>query len=71
MGYMFATAECINCSGLFMFNPERVPSVVVNGRREPICRACVDYINPLREARGLLRIHVLPGAYETCNESDL
>jgi hypothetical protein len=64
MGYMLCMGECIRCKKLFTFNPDRVPSVVVNGHREPICRECVEYANPIREQRGLEPIRILPGAYE-------
>lgn len=64
MGWMAAIGECCVCHGMFSFNPERVPSAVVNGRREPICRACVERANPLRKAKGLPEIPILPGAYE-------
>jgi hypothetical protein len=64
MGYMFCTAACINCKRLFTFNPNTVPSVNVNGSRQPICRPCVEWANPQRVAKGLEPIRVLPGAYE-------
>jgi hypothetical protein len=64
MGFMLCTGQCCVCRGLFSFNPSRVPSAVVNGKREPICRACVERANPLREERGLPKINILPGAYE-------
>ena len=64
MAFMFCTANCINCKRLFTFNPDLVPSVSVNGSKEPICRSCVEWANPLREAKGLPKIQVMPGAYE-------
>lgn len=64
MGFMFVLAECVRCHRMFTFNAERVPSVVVNGRREPICKDCVEWANPERVKRGLAPIAVLPGAYE-------
>lgn len=65
MGYMFCTGECVRCRQLFTFNPERVPSVVVNGTREPLCKTCVEWANPQRIAKGLEPIKVLPGAYNS------
>ena len=70
-GYYFATAACVNCGHLFTFNPDLVPSVRVNGVREPICKACVDYANPVRVKNGLEPIRVLPGAYEPAQEGGL
>jgi hypothetical protein len=64
-GAMFATGPCIGCGVIFTFNPELVPSSsAVTGKREPICRACVERINPRRIANGLEPIQPLPGAYE-------
>jgi hypothetical protein len=64
MAYMTCMAPCINCRQIFNFNPDRVPSIRVNGNREPICLACVEAANPQRLANGLEPIRVLPGAYE-------
>lgn len=64
MAWMSYIGLCINCKQPFSFNPDRVPSVIVNGTREPLCRACVEWANPVRIAKGLEPIHVLPGAYE-------
>lgn len=65
MGYMFAMSGCFGCGRLFSFNPELVPSVMVKGRREPICQECVDRANPVRIKNGLEPISVLPGAYDS------
>ena len=72
MGFMYATAPCFGCGNLFSFAPDLVPSIRVNaqnqpdpnGRREPICEACVERVNPRRVANGLEPIVVRPGAYE-------
>jgi hypothetical protein len=68
VGYMWAMGDCIGCGRLFTFNPERVPSLTVNGTREPICEACVTRVNPKRIANGLAPIVPLPGAYEPQDE---
>ncbi len=68
MGYYFATGHCYACGRLFTFNPELVPSVRVQGVREPVCLPCVTAANPHREANGLDPIHPLPGAYEPAPE---
>lgn len=65
MGYMFATSACIGCGALFCYNPERVPSVVIRGSKEPICASCVERVNPKRVANGLEPIRPLPGAYDS------
>ena len=64
MGYMTAMGGCYGCKQLFSFNPERVPSITVNGSKEPICAECVKRVNPLRAANGLPPIVPLPGAYQ-------
>lgn len=64
MAYMFIVGHCIRCRKPFTFNHLRVPSVVVAGQREPLCAECVAWANPLRVAKGLEPIAVLPGAYD-------
>ena len=72
MGYMMVIGECFGCHRLFTYNAERVPSIRVNaerkpdpnGKREPICKTCVDIANPKRVANGLDPIYVPEGAYE-------
>ena len=71
MGYVFALSACYGCGGLFAYDPAKVPSVVVNGTREPICQECVRAANPRRIANGLAPIVALPGAYDPCRESEL
>ena len=71
MGYLFALSPCYGCGGLFTYHPLRMPSIVVNGSREPICERCVEAVNPQRISRGLEPIVVLPGAYDACDEGAL
>jgi len=71
MGYVQAMSECYGCKRLFSYNPVRVPSLIVNGTREPICLDCVERVNPQRIANGLEPIVPLPGAYEACEEGEL
>jgi hypothetical protein len=71
MGYLLATSACIGCGRVFLFNPHKVPSSsAVTGKREPICQACVDLLNPIRRKAGLSPIVVLPGAYEPASEDE-
>lgn len=63
-GYMFVLGECFGCGKLFTFNAEWVPSIPINGVREPICRECVERANPQRIQNGLEPIRVHPDAYE-------
>lgn len=71
MGYVFATSACYGCKNLFSYNPVKVPSIRVNGSREPICRSCVEAVNPVRKEKGLEPIVPLPGAYEAAEEGEL
>jgi len=70
MGYMLVMSACVGCKRVFSYHPHRVPSLTVNGTREPICQACVDRVNPKRIANGLEPIVPLPGAYEPCDEGE-
>ena len=71
MGYAYCTSACIGCGRIFSYNPRRVPSVRINGNREPICLACVNHVNPKRIANGLQPIVLHPDAYWPCDESEL
>jgi hypothetical protein len=64
MGYMFVLGQCYGCKRMFSFNADWVPSVPINGVREPICRDCVERANPQRIANGLDPIVPHPEAYE-------
>ena len=71
MGYAFCTSACFGCGRLFSYNPMRVPSIRIQGTREPICEACVTSVNPRRIANGLPPIVPAPDAYEACDEGEL
>lgn len=70
-GYVFCFSECCSCKRPFSYNPNLVPSIRVNGVREPMCGDCVARANPARKKLGLEPIRVLPGAYEPCKEGEL
>jgi hypothetical protein len=67
-GYMMGMAKCFGCGKPFWFNPHRVPSIIVDGEREPVCADCVERANPQRIANGLEPIVPLPDAYEPSEE---
>jgi hypothetical protein len=71
MGYAQAFSPCFQCGKTFAYNPHRVPSVKVEGNREPLCRNCVEEANPLRIKNGLPPIMINPDAYEPIHESEL
>ena len=71
MGFMFMVGECFGCKRLFTFHPNKVPSIRVNengypdpaGKREPVCRNCVEAANRIRAKTGLPLIPILDEAY--------
>jgi hypothetical protein len=72
MGYDLAHSACIGCGRIFSYNPHRVPSCsAVTSKREPICRDCVERVNPLRIANGLEPIVPAPDAYDAIDEGEL
>lgn len=71
MGFVQAYSPCAACGIAFFYNPMRVPSIVVNGERQPICRQCIDRINPVRLAKGLPPLEPLAGAYDAAEESEM
>jgi hypothetical protein len=71
MGYALAMGACVRCKRIFSFNPVRVPSLKVNGVKEPICADCIKWANPRRVAAGLEPFIPAPDAYEACNELEL
>jgi hypothetical protein len=71
MAWVMAAGACIRCKKVFYFNPHLVPSVVVEGEREPLCPACVTVLSQLREQMGLTPIEVLDGAYEPLPAEEL
>ena len=68
MAYYLVFAPCIGCGSLFGFNPEKVPSIRVDGVRQPVCRTCFDRRQAHRRANALPEESLLPGAYEPAAE---
>jgi len=64
MAYMFVTGPCLTCGKIFSFNPNKVPSLRVNGVREPICETCITLANKERERMGNAPHPIHPEAYE-------
>jgi hypothetical protein len=73
MGYALCTSSCFGCHRIFSYNPLRVPSIrhPQTGSREPICRDCVERVNPMRVKNGLEPIVPFPDAYDPIDESEL
>jgi hypothetical protein len=70
MAFLTCTSPCYSCKQLFTYNPYRVPSLTVEGTRQPFCQSCIDRANPKRIANGLEPIVPMPGAYEPYDESE-
>jgi Fe-S-cluster-containing dehydrogenase component len=68
MGSMILFGDCIGCGKLFGFNPYTVPSFRTVTGHEPICRDCIERLNPMRKANGLPPIVTEPDAYEPAEE---
>jgi hypothetical protein len=71
MAFVSMTSACVRCGRLFFYNPLRVPSVVVNGQREPLCRPCVEWANRERAAKGLATWPIHHDAYEAVDEQEI
>jgi hypothetical protein len=64
MAYMSCMGPCVGCRRVFSFNPDRVPSLRVDGYKQPVCRDCMAKVNVERKEKGLEPFPVQPGAYE-------
>jgi hypothetical protein len=62
---------CINCGCTFGCNPNKVPSVRINGNREPVCKDCMDRLIAREEAAGIVPKRYADDAYEAIREEDL
>jgi len=64
--------RCASCGAPCTGHPHRVPSLVLNGVREAICRNCFERWNVLhRTSKGLPPVPLLDGAYEPCDANEL
>lgn len=68
MGYAIMIGTCIACKVLIHFNPHKVPSLMVNGRREPLCENCANKWNQLHPENAR---PIDPEAYEAMDENEL
>lgn len=63
---------CVGCGCPMSFNPHRVPSLIVSGVREPLCRSCFEVWNQIhRTDKGLDPIPLHPRAYDFIQEGEL
>jgi hypothetical protein len=71
MGFVFVTAACVGCKQIISFNPHKVPSIRIQGEKQPVCQTCIEAANPQRIKNGLDPVKILPGAYEPMDEGEL
>jgi hypothetical protein len=72
MAYATVFSACIVCKKVFTYNPHKVPSIRVDGTREPVCESCIIRENTRRTLEGLeLLPDPHPDAYKPIHESEL
>ncbi len=67
MSAMFCMGYCVACRAFIAFNPVHVPSLTVNGEREPLCRSCAELWRTIHN-RPDITIH--KDAYETYDDAE-
>ncbi len=61
---MFVVSGCIGCKKIITYNPDKVPSLRINGVREPLCIDCFNKWNMHhRLEKGLEPVNIHPLAY--------
>ena len=70
-GYVFCVGVCYACKRVFTFNPLYVPSLSIDGVREPFCLPCIERANAIRQAKGMPLLQIHPQAYEPLPEREL
>jgi hypothetical protein len=70
-GWVLAFGSCCSCRRPFSFNPNKVPSVRIDGERRPVCEDCIDRANAQRRVQGLAPHVPHPAAYEPVSEEEL
>lgn len=68
MGYALCHASCAACHQPVAFNPHLVPSIRINGVKEPLCESCANRWNTLHPENAQV---INPRAYEPMDESEL
>jgi hypothetical protein len=71
MGYVTLIATCCVCKRPFGCNPHKVPSIRIDGERQPVCETCMNKANAVRVERGLPPHPIMPDAYEPLPEEML
>lgn len=70
--YCFVIGTCCGCRAVITFDPEHVPSLRVQGERQPLCRGCHARWNEIhRTSKGLAPIAAHPGAWPSDERSEI
>ena len=77
--YALVYSPCASCGKAFGYNPHRVPSIRIDGVRQPVCKDCIEAENLKRQINidigqtdpdmPLLTYH--PDAYEPIPEEEM
>jgi hypothetical protein len=68
-GYVLGSGSCCACKARIpVFNQARVPSIRIDGRKEPLCEACARRWVELHPEAGFT---IPDDAYTYCREEDL
>lgn len=71
-GYALMLGCCVLCNRQFSFNPVRVPSLKVQGVREPMCEPCFHAAQAKRVEAGVEPWpDPQPDAWKPCREEEL
>ena len=69
--FVSCISNCYGCKLPFSFNPHFVPSLTINGVKEPFCQSCIERANIIRAEKGMAPLVPHPQAYEPLPEEDL
>ena len=69
-GYVICMATCWCCKHPFACNDHKVPSLRIDGVKQPLCRLCVETANTRRLALGQPPHFIHPDAYNPRREDE-
>ena len=66
--FVYMMATCCNCERVISFAPTKVPSLMIEGKREPLCRSCAERWNEMNPEKAR---PIQEGAYEPQLEDEV
>jgi len=69
--YALMNSECLGCGAVFSYNPKRVPSLPIDGVRQPICKTCIEVANRERIEKGDEPHAIHPDAYAPVSAEEI